>query len=78
MGKPIESAPIKRTQKAQIIEFYNQFNSMRERHNIQQRDSWNMDKHSIALGVCANRIVGGSNTKKRHTYIQSPENREWV
>jgi hypothetical protein len=38
-----------------------------------------MDEHSIALGVCANRIVlGGSNTKKRHTYIQSPENREWV
>jgi hypothetical protein len=62
MGKPIESARIKGTQKAQIIEFYNQFNSMREQHNIQQRDIWNMDKHIIALDVCANRIVLGGST----------------
>jgi hypothetical protein len=63
IGKPIESVRIKGAQKAKIIEFYNQFNSIRERHNI-QRDIWNMDKHGIALGVCANRIVlGGSNTK---------------
>jgi hypothetical protein len=38
-----------------------------------------MDEHSIALGVCTSRIVlGENNTKKHHTYIQSPENREWV
>jgi hypothetical protein len=79
MGKPIESARIKGIQKAKIIEFYNRFNPIRERHNIQQRDIWNMDEHGIALGVSANRIVlGGSNTKKCHTYIQSPKNREWV
>jgi hypothetical protein len=38
-----------------------------------------MDEHGIALGVCANRIVlGASNMKKHHTYIQSPENCERV
>jgi hypothetical protein len=38
-----------------------------------------MHEHGIALGVCTNRIVlGGSNSKKRQTYIQSPENRERV
>jgi hypothetical protein len=63
MGKLIESARIKGTQQAKIIGFYNRFNTIRERHNIQQRDIWNMDEHGTVLDVCANRIVlGGSNT----------------
>jgi hypothetical protein len=79
MSKPIESARIKDTQEAKIIQFYNRFNFIREEHNIQQRDIWNRNKHGITLGVYANRIVlGGCNTKKCHTYIQSPENREWI
>ncbi|PWW73741.1 hypothetical protein C7212DRAFT_284130 [Tuber magnatum] len=36
-----------------------------------------MDEHAIALEVCSNtRVLGASGKSK--TYIQSPENREWV
>jgi hypothetical protein len=38
---------------------------------------WNIDEHSIALGVCANSYVLRSLEKKR-SYVKSPESREWV
>ena len=38
-----------------------------------------MDEHGIALGVCNNsRVLGASAKGKHQTYIQSPENCEWV
>jgi len=36
-----------------------------------------MDEHGIPLGVCTNSVVLGV-SGKRQTYIQSPENCEWV
>jgi hypothetical protein len=40
-----------------LQQFYNRFNSIRERNNIQQRDIWNMDDHGIAQRVCTNRTL---------------------
>ena len=57
--------------------FYENFNSIRTRINVQQEDVWNMDEHGIGLGVCNNSRVLGARGKRK-TYIQSPENREWV
>ncbi|KAG0132722.1 DDE superfamily endonuclease-domain-containing protein [Tuber indicum] len=56
---------------------YERFDTIRARHNTQQDNIWNMDEHGIGLGVCSNTIVLGASGKRR-TYIQSPENREWV
>jgi hypothetical protein len=36
-----------------------------------------MDKHGIALGVCANSYVLRS-LKKKRSYVKSPESRKWV
>jgi hypothetical protein len=36
-----------------------------------------MDEAGIALGICTNSMVLGDSRKKR-TYVRSPQNREWV
>ena len=36
-----------------------------------------MDESGIALGVCINLIAIGDASKK-NTFVQSPNNREWV
>jgi hypothetical protein len=36
-----------------------------------------MDEHGIALGVCTNSYGLGSSKKKR-SYVQSPESRGWA
>ena len=57
--------------------FYENFNSIRSRTNMRHDDVWNMDEHGIGLGICNNsRVLGASG--KHKTYIQTPENREWV
>ena len=79
IGKPIESSHICGTQPEQINIFYENFDTIRTRTNVRQNDVWNMpvDEHGIGLGVCNNSQVLGA-SGKRQTYIQSPENREWV
>ena len=57
LGKPIESSRIRGTQPEQINVFYENFNSIRTRINVQQEDVWNMDEHGIGLGVCNNSRV---------------------
>ncbi|KAF2005980.1 hypothetical protein P154DRAFT_423244, partial [Amniculicola lignicola CBS 123094] len=41
------------------------------------KNIYNIDKTSIALGVCINTRVLSS-SKKKKAYIQSPENCKWV
>lgn len=77
IGKPIDSGRIQGTQQHHILEFYERFDTIRARHNTQQVDIWNMAEHGIALGVCTNSVALRASGKRR-TYIQSPENREWV
>jgi hypothetical protein len=77
IGKPIDAARIRGTQPHHIHDFYERFDTIRASHNTQQQDIWNMDEHGIALGVCTNSVVLGASGKHK-TYIQTPENREWV
>ena len=57
--------------------FFDRFDTVRACYGIQQADIWNVNEYGIALGVCANTRVIGKAGKKR-TYMQSPENHEWV
>ncbi|PWW72057.1 hypothetical protein C7212DRAFT_354839 [Tuber magnatum] len=65
------------TQSELMRQFFDQFDTVRARYGIQQKDIWNVDEHGIALGVCVNTHVIDKAGKKR-TYMQSPESHEWV
>ncbi|KAI4745529.1 hypothetical protein E4T50_04116 [Aureobasidium sp. EXF-12298] len=77
VGKPIKQARIDGTHPEAIQEFYTLYERIVRKFNIQLCNMWNMDKHGIALGVCANSYVLESSKKKR-SYVKSPESREWV
>ncbi|KAI4835301.1 hypothetical protein E4T44_08664 [Aureobasidium sp. EXF-8845] len=77
VGRPIEQARINGTNPEAIQEFYTLYERIVRNYNIQPCDIWNMDEHGIALGVCTNSYVLGSSKKKR-SYVKSPESREWV
>ncbi|KAI4750748.1 hypothetical protein E4T52_16693 [Aureobasidium sp. EXF-3400] len=77
IGRPIEQARIDGTHPEAIQEFYTLYERIVREFNIQPCNMWNMDEYGIALGVCANSYVLGSSKKKR-SYVKSPESREWV
>ena len=77
IGKRIDARRIEGTQPEQIQQFYNLFDETCTRFNISTENTWNMDEHGIALGVCSNaRVLARAGRNK--TYIKAPENREWV
>ena len=57
--------------------FYNLYKRVRREANIQVENTQNIDKSSIALGVCTNSIAIRDASKKK-TLIQSLNDREWV
>jgi hypothetical protein len=77
VGRPIEAARINGPHPDLIREFYQSFQEVVRQYNIQPCNTWNMDEHGIALGVCTNSIVIGDASKRR-SYVKSPEDREWV
>jgi len=77
VGKKIEAERIQNTTPEALADWYNLFDRIRRTHNVKLSNIWNMDETGIALGVCANQwVIGKSSTKS--SYVQSPENREWV
>ena len=77
IGRSIEASRIDGTHPDLLSEFYTRFRELQSRNNVEQRNIWNMDKHGIALEVCANSMVLASSGKNR-TYVISPQSREWV
>lgn len=77
IGRPLEASRAHNTTKEQIQAFFDLFERIQKQYNILPENIWNVDETGIAVGVCANSIVLGK-AGKRRTYIQSPENREWV
>jgi hypothetical protein len=77
IGRKIDASRISSTHPDLINEFYTLYRELVQRYNIQPSNTWNMDEHGIALGVCMNAIVLASSTKRR-AYVKSPETREWV
>jgi hypothetical protein len=77
VGRPIEAARVKGAQPEQIQEFYDRVDRVRREKNIRPENTWNMDEAGTALGICTNSMVLGDSQKKR-TYVQSPQDREWV
>jgi hypothetical protein len=77
IGRPMEAARVNGAQPEQIQEFYDRVNRVRRTKNIRPENIWNMDEAGTALGICTNSMVLGDSQKKR-TYVQSPQDREWV
>jgi hypothetical protein len=69
----MEAARVNGAQPKQIQEFYDRV----DRQNILLENTWNMDEAGTALDSCTNSMVLGDSQKKR-TYVQSPQDREWV
>ena len=77
IGRPMEAARVNGAQPEQIQEFYDRVDRVRRTKNIRPENTWNMDEAGTALGICTNSMVLGDSQKKR-TYVQSPQDREWV
>ncbi|TIA33351.1 hypothetical protein D6C78_07615 [Aureobasidium pullulans] len=77
VGRPIEAARINGTHPEAIQEFYLLYEDIVRRFNIQPCNTWNMDEHWTAVGVCTNSYVLASSSQRR-SYVKSPESREWV
>lgn len=60
-----------------IQAFFTQLQTLVSQYDIKPQNIWNMDETGIALGVCTNQTVLGTSSTNR-TYVQRPENREWV
>lgn len=77
LGRKIDASRANAATPQQIQAFLDLFEETRKRLNIQHEDIWNMDETGLALGVCENSQVFAS-SKKKKTYVKTPENREWV
>jgi ribosome recycling factor len=77
VGKKIEAERVRNTSPEALAEWYNLFDSIRRTYQVKLSNIWNMDETGIALGVCNNQWVIGRSSSKS-SYVQTPENREWV
>ena len=77
IGKKIDALRIKNTNPELLQTWFESLQSLMRRIRVHPSNIWNIDETGIALGVCSNqRVIGSSSTTQ--TYIQTPENREWV
>jgi hypothetical protein len=77
IGRKIEAVRVEGTTQEALQEFFTRFEEVQKKFRILLENTWNMDEHGIALGMCVNSQVLASSHKKR-TYTKSPEDREWV
>jgi hypothetical protein len=77
VGRKIESLRIKNTTPDALQDWFELFRSIQDRYKVKPANIWNMDETGIALGVYNNQRVIGSSTTN-YSYVQAPENREWV
>jgi hypothetical protein len=77
VGRRIEASRVDSTSQEALLGFFTRFEEAQKQFNVLLENTWNMDEHGIALGVCTNSKVLASSTKKK-TYKKSPEDREWV
>ena len=77
IGKKIDTLRVKNTNPELLQAWFDSLKSLMRRVHFHPSNIWNIDETGIALGVCSNqRVIGLSGTTQ--TYIQTPENREWV
>ena len=77
VGKKIDAKRVKSTTSEVLESWFQEFKTVKERYNIQWKNSYNMDEVGVALGVYSNQTtVGTSNTS--FSIKKTPESREWV
>ena len=77
IGKKIDTLRVKNTNPEVLQPWFERLRTVIQRINVTPANMWNIDETGIALGVCTNqRVIGSSKTAQ--TYVQTPENREWV
>ena len=77
IGKKIDTLRVKNTSPEVLSPWFDRLYAIIQQLSVTPANMWNIDETGIALSVCTNqRVIGSSETT--HTYIQTPENREWV
>lgn len=77
IGRTLDSARVNGTSPKALCEWFALFERTITKHHIQPENIYNMDETGLSLGSCSNsKVLGGS--MKKHTYLKSPTNREWV
>ena len=77
LGVKIDTLRIKGTSLEVLSAWFEHYRRVCSEYQIPQANRYNIDETGIALGVCANQLVVGTVDTNR-SYLQSPENREWV
>jgi hypothetical protein len=77
IGKKIKALRVQSTTREAIQEFFDRFEAITKEFGIRIKNTWNINEQGLGLGVYENSKVLGS-SKKKHTYVTTPENREWV
>jgi hypothetical protein len=75
VGRRIEASRIIGTSPTHIQDFFTRLSRVQTENQVRGENTWNMDEHGIALGICTNTRVLASASKKR-TYVAAPQDRE--
>jgi len=75
--RKIDHLRVKNTNPELLHPWFTSLEAILKRTNVLPINLWNVDETGIALGVCTNhKVIGDARTN--HTYVKTPENREWV
>jgi hypothetical protein len=77
MGGKVEAARINGVTTDLINTYFAKYQAITARYSITQANTWNMDEHGMALGICSNGKVLTAAYKKR-AHVRAPQNGEWV
>ena len=77
MGTKIDTLRLKNTTPEKLRPWFDTLQALIRRIGVKPLTIWNVDETGIALGVCNSHTVLGT-TATTKSYMQTPENREWV
>ena len=77
MGTKIDTLRLKNTTPNKLRPWFNSLQALIRRLGVRPPNIYNVDKIGIALGVCNSHTIIGT-TMSTKSYMQTPENREWV
>jgi hypothetical protein len=77
IGQKIDHLRVQGVTSESVQSFFTRLENAISNFNVKTVNIWNMDETGIALGVCTNQVVLGTSSTRR-SYVQRPENREWV
>ena len=77
IGTKIDTLRLKNTTPKKLRPWFDALQALIRRIGVKPLNIWNVDETGIALGVCNSHTILGT-TATTKSYMQTPENREWV